>query len=123
MTTGLQNTQVRTRDGRHTPWTVVIGFVTSRLRPTATRRSHHAATEGAAMTASRPAHQIRRRARPTRATSVRDLHDSAVLYGIFPPRMERETIAGRLNRAETLPIVAAWEVPRVCRSLWASSSG
>jgi hypothetical protein len=86
MTTGLQNTQVRTRDSRHTPWTVVIGFVTSRLRPTATRRSHPAAA-GVAMAASRPAHEIRRRARPTRATSVRDLHDAAVLHGIFPPRM------------------------------------
>jgi hypothetical protein len=45
---------------------------------------HHATT---ALTGTRPAHDIRRGARASTPTSARDVHDGAMLRGVFPPRV------------------------------------
>jgi hypothetical protein len=79
MTTGLQRAQVRHhRLPTREPVTGLAGalrLIGIRLRAASPRAS-----------IARPAHDIRRGVRATGSTSARDVHDAAVLGGIFPPR-------------------------------------
>jgi hypothetical protein len=79
MTTGLQRAEIRHhRLATREPVTRLAGalrLIGVRLRAASPRAS-----------TARPAHDIRRGVRATRSTTARDLHDAAVLGGVFPPR-------------------------------------
>jgi hypothetical protein len=79
MTTGLQRVQIRhhrlpTREPV-TGLAAALRLIGVRLRAASPRAS-----------IARPAHDIRRGVRATRSTTARDVHDAAVLGGVFPPR-------------------------------------
>jgi len=81
MTTGLQRIPNAARSG---PIASLLRFVATPLRtPTGTTRRRRPASVAAA----RPAHDIRRGARATGPTRARDIHDAAVMRGVFPPRV------------------------------------
>jgi hypothetical protein len=88
MTTGLQRSRVLRHHRLRTAappgrLSAILRSVAVRFRtvPTPTRQA------GLAMSAPRAAHNIRRGVHAAGATSARDLHDTAVLGGVFPPRM------------------------------------
>jgi hypothetical protein len=82
MTTGLQRVPTTARPA---PIASLLRFVAKPFRaPTRPGRWHHRTT---AVSATRPAHDIRRRARASLPARARDVHDAAVMRGVFPPRV------------------------------------
>jgi hypothetical protein len=79
MTTGLHRAQIRHhRLPTLAPLTglaAALRLIGARLRTPSPRASN-----------ARAAHDIRRGVRAERATTARDVHDAAVLGGVFPPR-------------------------------------
>jgi hypothetical protein len=83
MTTGLQRVPT-TR--RLPPFGALLRLLAAPWRTTHPpgRHHHHATT---ALAGTRPAHEIRRGARASMQTRARDVHDDAMLRGVFPPRV------------------------------------
>jgi hypothetical protein len=82
MTTGLQRIPAA---GRPHPFASVLRLLAAPLRTTLRSGRHHHAT--APLVGTRAAHDIRRGARASAPAGVRDVHDGAILRGVFPPRV------------------------------------
>ena len=123
MTTGLQKPRMRPEVQRSTRWTVVLRFVTTRWPRAATRRpgrrTHGRNRDGGMPTC--PRDPAWRRSDPP------DQRSGSPRFRGAPGDLPASHVARDDNTPSTadrsVPIAAAWEVPPVCRSLWAFSSG